>query len=301
MQIKTCYKIITTNFKNIFTRNLITGKTIVPIKCNGVISVHGKDCKKLLQGMITNDVSLLDNNLVNCIYSMVLNVQGRILYDLFLYKYEHGYLMECNSCFKDELVSYLSQYKLRSKVFFENRDDLNVYVSFSSDTFDDFVVDPRLPKLGYRNLSTKKIVENEFDDISCYTNLRYQLGISEGVEVINGIPLEHNLALLNGVSFTKGCYIGQELVARAHHTGVIRKRVVPLLLSREHCLLNGNTVCIDGDFQVGKLLGISGKNAIGLLRLKEIFDDKNKLHIKDSDVSVKAFKPDWWPDNLTYK
>ena len=311
MLLSTCSKhIFSTKLKNILVQHLstIVKKNIVPLKSRNVVSVHGKDSKKLLQGLVTNDVGLLDTGLVNCIYSMILSVHGRILYDVFLYKDENGYLMECEAVVKDELVSYFNKYKLRSKVFIENRDDLNVYALlapsssvYSDMMFNHIIVDPRLPKLGYRCLSIKKLDENDFDDISHYTHYRYELGISEGSEVVNGIPLEHNLALLNGVSFTKGCYVGQELVARAHHTGVIRKRVVPLLLSGIHALSDGDTVCNEGDTRVGKLLGVSGKNAIGLMRLQETFDVKTKLHIKGSDISVFAFKPCWWPKNLTYK
>lgn len=42
------------------------------------------------------------------------------------------------------------------------------------------------------------------------------------------VPLEYNLVALNAISFDKGCYVGQELVARTHHRGVIRKRLLPL-------------------------------------------------------------------------
>ena len=54
-------------------------------------------------------------------------------------------------------------------------------------------------------------------------------GIAEGQEIINKIPLECNLDLLNYISFTKGCYVGQELVARTKHKGLIRKRILPFL------------------------------------------------------------------------
>merc|ERR1712215_588921 len=73
-------------------------------------------------------------------------------------------------------------------------------------------------------------------DMSSYVYRRCILGISEGVEdmpVGKCIPLEYNLDYLQGVSFHKGCYIGQELTARTHHTGVIRKRILPLTIHQE--------------------------------------------------------------------
>ncbi len=75
-----------------------------------------------------------------------------------------------------------------------------------------------------------------------YTAARYALGIGEGKEdfpIGSSLPLESNGALLHGVSFNKGCYLGQELTARSHHTGVIRKRLMPLQLEdgSEGCAL----------------------------------------------------------------
>ena len=68
---------------------------------------------------------------------------------------------------------------------------------------------------------------------AAYAQWRYTLGVAEGSEELGGLlPLECNLAGLNAISFDKGCYIGQELTARTHHTGVVRKRIVPALFAR---------------------------------------------------------------------
>ncbi len=52
-----------------------------------------------------------------------------------------------------------------------------------------------------------------------------------GARTGHGIPLEYNLDGLNAISFTKGCYVGQELIARSHFRGVVRKRLMPVQLS----------------------------------------------------------------------
>merc|ERR1712048_682220 len=95
---------------------------------------------------------------------------------------------------------------------------------------------------------TRTIIESNSDYVSPsinrnfdeYTKRRCKEGVCEGrTEHFGGMPLEYNAALMNGVSFNKGCYIGQELVARTHHTGVIRKRVMPIKLLQENDQLNG--------------------------------------------------------------
>ena len=121
--------------------------------------------------------------------------------------------------------------------------------------------DPRLPSLGLRGVLPRAVAEalieggaemarthgsggaligagageketsadNADDESSdaAYRRLRYALGVAEGAELLGLLPLECNLEGLNAVSFEKGCYVGQELTARTHHRGVVRKRVVP--------------------------------------------------------------------------
>ena len=69
--------------------------------------------------------------------------------------------------------------------------------------------------------------------LEAYTLRRSLLGVAETPEELvpgQALPLEASLELQYGVDFRKGCYVGQELTARTHHTGVVRKRVVPVLL-----------------------------------------------------------------------
>lgn len=96
------------------------------------------------------------------------------------------------------------------------------------------MTDPRLPDLGQRVILP---ADHQPDGTpvpdEVYTERRFRLGVAEGSsEIPSGaaLPLEYNLDALNGVSFSKGCYVGQELTARTHFQGVIRKRLMPLRL-----------------------------------------------------------------------
>ena len=102
---------------------------------------------------------------------------------------------------------------------------------------------------------------------------------------------------LHGVSFHKGCYIGQELTARTHHTGVVRKRIVPLTLSEEvpdslRDNLQELNVLTEKGKKVGKIRRIHGRVGLGLLRLKESFEAE-KLSLDGIGVEVR--RPGWWP------
>ena len=102
---------------------------------------------------------------------------------------------------------------------------------------------------------------------------------------------------LHGVSFHKGCYLGQELTARTHHTGVIRKRILPLRLTEDlpdsvTNKLEDHDVVTDTGKKVGKLKRVEGRLGLGLLRLKETFGAE-KLTL--NGIRVEASKPAWWP------
>ncbi|KAJ7316973.1 hypothetical protein JRQ81_003135 [Phrynocephalus forsythii] len=126
-------------------------------------------------------------------------------------------------------------------------------------------------------------------------------GIPEGIKDLpSGVAfsLESNLAYLNGISFTKGCYIGQELTARTHHVGVVRKRLFPIWLSGPvppEGIPEGAEVQSKSGKSAGKYRAGGDELGIALLRLVHIHEP---LHLKlsdDSRVSLTASIPQWWP------
>lgn len=173
--------------------------------------------------------------------------------------------------------------------------------------------DPRLDCLGERGIFPSDIEPHlvEADEDTAEENYllwRMEKGVAEGpVEIPKGeaIPLEYNLAGLNAISFDKGCYIGQELVARTHHIGVIRKRLFPLKFSHddgrdaENVVAPKSAVIESGSQRkVGTVTSAVGSHGLGLLRLEEAFRNPGSLTIQDQkDVKVEFSVPDWWPTN----
>ncbi|XP_069671694.1 putative transferase CAF17 homolog, mitochondrial [Periplaneta americana] len=169
--------------------------------------------------------------------------------------------------------------------------------------------DPRLSVLGVRVLAPSgediSLIDGKDDSShqkykSCYRAFRFKLGIGEGVNDLppgNCFPLEANGDYLHGVSFHKGCYIGQELTARTHHTGVVRKRLMPLFfhsVSQTELEMNASIQPLSGSNKVslGKLRGVEHNIGLALLRVTEALD-VSKLKI--SDVTAETRKPSWWP------
>ncbi|KAL1513610.1 hypothetical protein ABEB36_003001 [Hypothenemus hampei] len=167
--------------------------------------------------------------------------------------------------------------------------------------------DPRVAQLGFRIIET---VEGNVNDMSSlidfhyndsaddYVKLRYSLGIGEGTNDLNigtSFPLECNCDYLHGISFHKGCYIGQELTARTHHTGVVRKRLMPLIFSKVPTILPKNDTIIHNNVNLGKLRGVKDNVGLGLLRINQALDIGN-ISIGNGTASI--FKPFWWPVEL---
>ncbi|KAK1284969.1 hypothetical protein QJS10_CPB20g01538 [Acorus calamus] len=175
--------------------------------------------------------------------------------------------------------------------------------------------DPRLASLGFRGIfpsnATPPLVESDKEmDEQYYLLWRLERGVAEGsTEIPKGeaIPLEYNLAGLNAISFDKGCYVGQESVARTHHRGVIRKRLLPLKFvndrgeEMEQKVSPGSEVIeATSDKKVGTVTTTLGCRGMGLLRVEEAFKHSASLCIKgQQDVKVKTICPEWWPSEWT--
>lgn len=306
--------------------------TAIPLDNRALIKVHGTDSAKFLQGLITNDIDFLQNT--NAIYSMLLNARGRVLYDMIIYNDQvdkSAYLIEISHNAIADFTRLLRTYKLRKQITIEDVTQIyriwsvissedqfssannNLRDSLNFKTRKGLIIgqsDPRHASLGVRLLTERQTNINDLTDmchlstdISTYKQWLYRHGIAEGTEDIppgECIPLEYNIVFLNGVSFNKGCYIGQELVARTHHTGVIRKRLMPVRIDNYEELSKSfdqkaNDLTIINEEtkrRSGKLRTSIQQDGIALIRLNEW---KTPLRIQNADVRLKPFIPNWWP------
>ena len=302
--------------------------TSVLLNNRGHIEVFGDDSVKFLQGLLTNDVNLFYcDSQMTALYSMVLNTKGRVLYDLILYKQERetpGFLIECDLHAVKSILKTFKPYKLRSKVAFDDATDkFNSWAVIEEGSITglkpihkdlDFVTladDPRITLLGARlvlpiDKGAAECFSNvkEISDQAVYDRHRLELGVAEGVKDLEPgkmLPLESNIDELHGVSFQKGCYIGQELTARTYHTGVIRKRLMPLKLmqtSNEECLnIDKDTAIVSTDGKrAGKVISVYGQLGLGLMRLDIVKSDNNlKIALPDGkEICVTVDWPTWW-------
>ncbi len=216
----------------------MTEVTYAKLDNRSLLKISGNDRIDFLQNLVSNDLSELSNS--NAIYSALLTPQGKFLFDFFILDFGDYLLLDCEKSRSADLIKRLTMYKLRSAVDIEDiSSHMNAFALFACDAATEndapkivdgkLVADPRLPQLGYRLYSATPTINN-LKEVSRdeYQKHRFALGVPEGAEDIQpekNFLLEANFEELNGVSFSKGCYIGQELTARTKFRAKIKKRL----------------------------------------------------------------------------
>ena len=192
-----------------------------------LIRLSGDDVRGFLQGLVTNDTS---GDLP--VWAALLSAQGKALFDFLIWRYGNDILIDCERDAAGDLAKRLTLYRLRRAITIEREPDLCVHWSAEGDVG---VADPRLPALGRRWLAP---AAGEAGADDAWQAHRLALGVAEGrAELGDGTTLwlECNAAELNGVSFTKGCYVGQENTARMNWRQKVNRRlvVVPIVEADE--------------------------------------------------------------------
>ena len=178
-----------------------------------VIRVSGEDVRGFLQGLVTQDVA---GPLP--VWAGLLTAQGKCLFDFLVWDDGDDLLIDCEEAAVDGLIKRLSIYRLRRPIAIERDHSLAVHWSVDGD---DGSPDPRLADLGRRWLGPAD------DAANGWLEHRLRLGVCEGqAELGDLLLLECNAAELNGVSFTKGCFVGQENTARMNWRQKVNRRLV---------------------------------------------------------------------------
>lgn len=188
-----------------------------------LIRLSGEDVREFLQGLVTNDLGLLAPD--RPIWAALLTPQGKALFDFILWDANEldggeDVLVDCEREAAGDLARRLTLYRLRRPIGIEREPVLCVHWSPDGPGPED----PRLPELGRRWLGPENGAGGQG-----WPRHRLSLGVTEGRAELGSdktLWLECNASELGGVSFTKGCYVGQENTARMHHRSKVNRRLV---------------------------------------------------------------------------
>ena len=271
---------------------------------NSLILIEGDDKFDFIQGIISNDINILKKN--TSLYSSLLTPQGRFLYDFFISYYKDKFLLECNKKYADEILKKLSLYKLRSNVFISHQKNFEILITnksfnqsikkskktfhFSDPRFKDFISRVYIEKKDFielrKNTKAIKITKETYQDLRLQNFIPdfFYDSLKE-----KSLLLEMRFDDLNGISWEKGCYLGQEVTARMKYRGLLKKKIYGVKINYKTNLEENITMQKDS---VGKLFSNNKKYGIALINCEVVknISDK-KLICGDSEIKVVKL---WW-------
>jgi len=280
-----------------------------------LIRLEGEDTRSFLQGLISNDVDKV--TMEQAIYAAFLTPQGKYLFDFFVFVMDGAFWLDCEAARAEEFRTRLSRYRLRSKVTIEDGGTgYSIAAVFGGSApaklglsdiaghtakFDGGVAftDPRLAKAGARAvlpadaagkaLTGAGLTETPFD---VYDAHRIGLGLPDGsrdMVVEKTILLEAGFEELNGVDWDKGCYLGQELTARTHYRGLVKRRIVPVAIDGASPA-PGTPILRDGK-EVGEVRSSVPGAGIAMMRLEHLAEGGGDFTAGEARLTPR--KPEW--------
>ena len=279
-----------------------------------VFKVLGPECIEFLNNILTTDLKKLEHNVVApC---ALLSPQGRILFDMLISinpsDNRNNYPsinIECDKKQINDLIKKINMYNLRKEVEIEST-DYKVFVSNetieTTNTFrDKRFLDEEIRRIYCKDKSILKTIY----DRSFYDFLRFNNCILEGpseIEPNMTLPSEINLDLLGGISFDKGCFIGQEVNARIKWKGLVKKKYVPIKFENDYLSLFKLDEIKDkrillNDIEIGEVVSITENTTdnfhYGIAKIKlsqlYLFENDNNLKCNFLDYKVSVIFPNY--------
>lgn len=233
----------------------------------GVLEIAGADRVAFLQGLVSNDVAALPPG--QAAWAALLTPQGKWLADFFVIAHGDALLLDAEAPQVAGLVQRLSRFRLRSQVSLRDASaEWRVHAAWGRAPDVDGIVaaDPRLAEAGWRVLSRATLAAAS--SAADYDLHRLALGLPDGSKDMDSeksVLLEAGFDELHGVSWSKGCYMGQELTARTRYRGLLKRRLVPVAVTGP-LPPRGTPVTDAAGAEVGEMR--SGRDALGLAVLR---------------------------------
>jgi folate-binding protein YgfZ len=274
----------------------------------GVVKVGGEDARRFLNGLVTSDIGKVTPD--KPVFAALLTPQGKIIVDFIVAEAESGdgggFFLDCPRALAAALVERLGFYRLRAKVTVEDlTDKLAVLAGWDGTGTTEYGLvypDPRLSALGLRcilppNLAAEAAADLGADlaDTSAYEAHRIAQGVPRGgIDFMYGdaFPHETDMDQLGGVDFSKGCYIGQEVVSRVEHRGSARTRIVPI--DYDGFAPEAGMPVVAGEKEVGRLGSTAAGRGLAMLRLDRVEDALAQgVALTAGGVPIQPMKPAW--------
>jgi len=251
-----------------------------------LIEVSGEDASTFLQGQITNDINLV--NETTSVYAGLCNPKGRLLAFFHILKLHDSFFLICPQCIAENIAKKLAMYVLRSRVVIAINTTIRLQgfefageglcdkVGFpeNTNTMQSFLregmhvtrisgINPRYLCLADNSTITTFMTAHKTHVVEKTCECWKQTSITNKIPNIyletqgKFIPQSLNLDLINAINFKKGCYTGQEIVARTHYLGTVKKRLFRGVWSGDKTLLNLGNEILTNETLVGQVIDYS--------------------------------------------
>ena len=220
-----------------------------------VLSISGNDRVSFLQGLVTNDVTKADGAII---YTALLTPQGKFIADFFVIGETDRLLIDVAASHAQTLGQRLMMYRLRAAVTIDQTD--LIVSTGTGEMPKDAMADPRNEAMGWRSYG-----QTDISDDTDWDKLRVENMIPQtGVELAEDTyVLEAGFEALHGVDFKKGCFVGQEIVARMKHKTTLKKGLAQVDIRGNAA--PGEAITANGK-PAGTLHTVAGNKALAFLR-----------------------------------
>lgn len=269
-----------------------------------VIELGGGDVRSFLDRLVTSAVPEAGE----ACHSALLTPQGKVLFEFLLVGTDEGFLIDVCADAAEDLAKRLAFYRLRADVSIADRSgDIGVAAASDRPAVGDAVLvfaDPRDPGLGWRVIGPTGDLASFPDAQDGYEAARIERAMPElGADFSSGDVFPHDIGLdqTGGVAFTKGCFVGQEVVSRMQHRGTARRRPVRVVGDTD---LSSGAEITGNNAPVGTIASAMGRTGIAIARLDRAADAaQDGSTLAAGNVTVTLLRPHWasydWPTGLS--
>ncbi|MBB3591881.1 hypothetical protein FHX08_002225 [Rhizobium sp. BK529] len=260
------------------------------LKDRSLIAVGGAEAESFLQNLITTDIVSMGADEARP--GALLTPQGKILFDFVIWRDGDGFIIETDAAQREALLKRLTMYRLRAPVTLTPVAEDGVTVSWDENATEG-VKDSRFAKAGVTLL--RRAGHHGNDSARSYDALRIENGIvTSGPDYALQDAFPHDVLMdfNGGLSFKKGCYVGQEVVSRMQHRGTARRRVV--IVSAGAALPAGGTQITASGKAIGTLGSVEGQRGLAIVRIDRAGEAMaSGILLLAGDVSVTLSLPAW--------
>ena len=258
---------------------------IARLDSRALVQISGPDARPFLHTLLTQDIECLASG--QLAFGALLSPPGKLLFDLFVMGRDDGVMIDVAATRRDALIQRLTMYRLRAAVTITALHE-PVMAAWRDAAPTRFIADPRLGAMGWRGYGA---IEAPTTTEADYHAHRLSLGVPDSdldAPSDTAYPIEANLDLLNGIDFTKGCFVGQETTSRMKRRGTIKTRMLPVAFDGPAPAFG--TEILNGELRAGSILSGQPGMAMALMRLDRL---EGELTIEGRPVTVRL--PDWFP------